>query len=348
MDDTTGFLESEDRRRIAYAIRGHGTPLVRTGTWATYIGKDDGVWGHWWNALSSHRMLVRYDLQGSGLSDWSSVNPTVESRVRDLEVLVDHLRLPTFDLIGQSHGAGTAIEYAVRHPQRVSRLVLVGGFARGTQRRGVQLEERDARMVLMTKGWEDEVSPHRQMFAARIHPDAPGPLDNLLRTRITGANAAEIRRVHGSLDLVDRLPLVIAPTLVFHSAGDISLPVRESQIIPELIPKARLVELASRNHILTGEEPAWTEFLDVFSRFMDSGAFDDVDETTAHGAERGLTRRELEVLRQISLGKSAKEIAAELGVSVRTIGSHVRSLLGKSGSASRAQATAWGARAGII
>jgi DNA-binding CsgD family transcriptional regulator len=213
----------------------------------------------------------------------------------------------------------------------------------------VPLEEREARLVLMSKGWEEDVSPYRLMVASRLQPDAPQALDALMRTSITGQNATLVSRLSGAIDLVDQLPGIDIPTLVAHSRDDLSVSIRESHLLASLIPGARLLEIQSRNHVLTSTEPGWSEFLVGLRGFLSDGSGSQTrDGSGTSATPGGLTDREVEVLRLISNGHTDKAIADVLGVSVRTVGSYVQNVLEKSQSASRAQAAVWGARQGVL
>ena len=123
MEQTIGFCTSRDGTRIAYAVSGAGSPLVRAGTWMTHVefDQDSPVWGHLWRELSRHNTLVRYDQRGCGLSERDPSDFSLEARVQDLEAVTDHLGLERFALFGHSHGGFTAVEYATRHPERVAR-----------------------------------------------------------------------------------------------------------------------------------------------------------------------------------------------------------------------------------
>jgi pimeloyl-ACP methyl ester carboxylesterase len=79
---------------------------------------------------------MRYDEGGTGLSDREVPEFTIQAFVNDLETVVDRCGLDRFALLGISQGAPVAIAYAVSHPERVSRLILSGGFVRGWNKRG--------------------------------------------------------------------------------------------------------------------------------------------------------------------------------------------------------------------
>ena len=136
---------------------------------------DSPVWGHWSTTLSRDHTLVRYDQRGTGLSDWEVPSISFEAWVRDLETVVDALGLERFPLLGISQGASIAIAYAVRHPERVSHLILHGGYARGrlqARRRRRSSARRPRRMVKLAEiGWGQDDAAFRQFFTTQFIPD---------------------------------------------------------------------------------------------------------------------------------------------------------------------------------
>ncbi|WP_245451762.1 alpha/beta hydrolase [Mesorhizobium waimense] len=119
-----GFCQSADGVRIAYATVGTGPPLVKAANWLNHLELDwqSHIWSKTFQALSDGRTFIRYDERGNGLSDWEVDDISFEAFVRDLETVVDALRLERFPLLGMSQGCAVSIAYAVRHPERVSAL----------------------------------------------------------------------------------------------------------------------------------------------------------------------------------------------------------------------------------
>ena len=132
------FCTAPDGVRIAYATAGQGPPLVKSANWLNHLEFDwqSPVWRHLLHALARHHQLVRYDERGNGLSDWSAQDLNFDAFLNDLETVVDAAGLDRFPLFGISQGCAVSIAYAVRHPERVTRLILAGGYARGWRKRG--------------------------------------------------------------------------------------------------------------------------------------------------------------------------------------------------------------------
>lgn len=127
------FCKSFDGARIAYALTGEGAPLVRAPHWLTHLEYESNsvIWKRWIEGLSLGRTLLRMDQRGCGLSDRDVAEISFDAWVRDLEAVVDAAGLERFALFGHSQGAAIAIAYAIKHPQRVTHLALLGGYARG-------------------------------------------------------------------------------------------------------------------------------------------------------------------------------------------------------------------------
>ena len=271
------FCTASDGARIAYATSGAGPPLVKPANWLTHLEHDwqSPVWRHWLRELSHGRTLVRYDERGSGLSDRDVEDLSFEAWVRDLETVVDAAGLERFPLLGISQGCAVAIAYAVRHPERVSHLVLYGGFVLGSMLRArtpAELEE--ARMVTMEMPlfWGRDNPAFRLFFAARFVPEGTQEqmrwFSELQRVTTTPEIAVRLRRTSGDIDVTELAQHVRAPTLVLHATGDAVVPFDQGRAVAALIPGARFVPLDGRNHVLLEHEPAWFRFTGEVRRFL--------------------------------------------------------------------------------
>lgn len=271
-----GFCTAADGIRIAYATAGAGPPLVKAANWLNHLEFEweSPVWCHWVEELVQHHRLIRYDERGCGLSDWEVADLSFDAWVRDLETVVGTLVLDRFVLLGISQGAAIAIAYAVKHPERVSHLVLYGGYARGWAKRGSQeeIERRHALNTLTRLGWGRDHPAFRQMWTALYIPE--GTLDqmqwfnDLQRISASPENAVRFLGAFGDIEVVDLLPRVKVPTIVFHCDQDAAVPFQEGRLIAAGIAAAKFVPLASRNHLILGSEPAWTVFVRELSEFL--------------------------------------------------------------------------------
>jgi pimeloyl-ACP methyl ester carboxylesterase/DNA-binding winged helix-turn-helix (wHTH) protein len=274
------FFCAADSVRIAYATSGLGPPLVKPANWLTHLEFDweSPVWRHWLRELSRGRTLIRYDERGSGLSDRDANDLSFDAWVRDLETLVDGLGLERFPLLGISQGCAVAIAYAVRHPERVSRLVLYGGFAQGAIARARTPQELDeVTMVIrgMPLGWGHDNPAFRLFFAARFLPEGTPEqmhwFSELQRITTSPTTAARLLSIAATIDVTELVPLVRAPTLVLHTTNDAVVPFGQGRTLAALIPGARFVPLEGRNHVLLEGEPAWLRFTEEVRRFLNEG-----------------------------------------------------------------------------
>ncbi len=270
------FCVADDGVRIAYATTGHGPPLVKPANWMTHLEYDwqSPVWRHWIRELSRRRTLIRYDERANGLSDWDAADLSFEACMRDLEAIVHANALDCFPMLGISQGCAFAISYAVRHPERVSHLVLYGGYARGWAMRGPsgEAKRRSAMATLIEHGWGQDNPAFRQMFTTLFVPEATQEqmrwFNDLQRATASPANALRLHDTFGQIQVEPLLPQVRAPTLVLHSRDDGVVPFEESRRLACAIPGARFVPLEGRNHILLEDEPAWPRFLAEVRAFL--------------------------------------------------------------------------------
>jgi len=275
------FVTADDGVRLAYSTVGDGPPLVKAANWLSHLDHDweSKVWRHWWRDLSADRTLIRYDERGCGLSDWDVEDFDLETWVRDLECVVDACGIDRFPLLGVSQGGPVAIEYAARHPERVSALVLYGTFARGRMVRSTSERERDEaslQVELVRLGWGRNDATFRQFFAMQFLPNGTreqwDQFDELQRRSTTPLNARMFMEAFGTIDVTESARSLRVPTIVVHARGDLRSPLPVAREVAALIPGSRLITLDSPNHLLTEDEPAWTRFVEEVRAFLDAKA----------------------------------------------------------------------------
>ncbi len=271
-----GFCEARDGTKIAYATVGSGPPLLKAANWLNHLEFDwaSPIWGGSFAALAGYRNFIRYDERGCGLSDWEVDDLSFEAFVEDLEAVADRLGLDRFPLLGISQGCAVSIEYAVRHPERVSGLVLLGGYAAGWRHLASPEEQarREAVLKLTEVGWGTDNPAYRHIFSQTFMPDAKADdlawFDEFQRLTTSPRNAARFQDAFGLIDVRHRLAEVRAPTIVLHSKYDQRIPLDMGRAIASEIPDARFVPLESRNHILVDYEPAWQVCLETVQQFL--------------------------------------------------------------------------------
>jgi len=274
------------------------------------------------------------------MSEWHAGSLSIDRWVEDLETVIDAAK-PTGPviLLGISQGAAICMAYAARHPERVSKLVLHGAYARGSWRRGIERTEQQYRaMVDLTRiGWGKDSPTFRQVFTSRF---IPGGRDEQLRwfndlclKTTSGEIAAQLFEARARVDATDLLAKVQTPTLVLHARDDEITPIEEGRLVAAGIKDAEFVELDSRNHIVLEHEPAWTRFQQAVLDFLQVGR--QAGEDPAFGA---LSSRERQILTLIVEGLSNADIADRLGIREKTVRNHTSNLFDKLGVWTRAQA----------
>jgi class 3 adenylate cyclase/pimeloyl-ACP methyl ester carboxylesterase len=271
------FCRSVDGVQLAYARMGEGPPLVRAGAFLTHLEKDleSPIWRHLWRDLAQDYTLIRYDARSNGLSDWEVDELSFDAFVQDLETVVDAAGLDRFALLGISQGCAVSIAYAVRHPERVTRLILYGGYAQGAAKRARSAGEREqfaAILTLVRLGWGQGNPAFRQIFTSQFVPEGTKEqvdwFNEMQRVSTSPENAARFLAVTGDFDVIDLLPKVTVPTLVMHARDEVRVPFEAGRRMAAGIPGARLVPLQSRNHLILESEPAYARFLDEIRSFL--------------------------------------------------------------------------------
>jgi DNA-binding winged helix-turn-helix (wHTH) protein/pimeloyl-ACP methyl ester carboxylesterase len=270
------YCTTRDGVRLAYASTGNGPPLVKASNWLTHLDFEWGspIWRHWYAALSSHHRLIRYDERGNGMSQRDVPDVSFDTWVRDLETVVDAAGLDRFPLLGISRGGPIAIAYAVKHPQRVTHLILYGAFAAGLNHVGQphELDARRALVRLIRLGWGLSNPAFCKTFTCRFMPEASPEherwVDELQRVSTSPENAARLMEHDDDIDVRPLLAQVKAATLVIHCDRDSAVPAAEGRRLAAEIPDARYVSLPGANHLMLEDEPAWSLFLEELGLFL--------------------------------------------------------------------------------
>src|SRR5215813_425418 len=277
MEQEIHFCTTGDGVRIAYATAGQGPPFVKAANWLNHLEYDwrSPIWRPLLEEFARDHLLIRYDERGNGLSDWNVADISFEAFVRDLESVVDTLGLERFPILGISQGGPVAIAYAVRHPEKVSHLILFGSFAQGWARKTMSPEERKLRAAqgtLIRLGWGQDNPAFRQMWTSLYIPD--GTLEQyqwfneMQKISASPENALRLIIEIGKIDVTDLLPQVKVPTLVIQRRGDAMVPFEDGRLLASAIPGARFIELEGKNHLLLENEPEWPRFVREVRQFI--------------------------------------------------------------------------------
>jgi pimeloyl-ACP methyl ester carboxylesterase/DNA-binding CsgD family transcriptional regulator len=343
MRQTIRYVRTTDGVSLAWARAGQGRTLVRASNWLTHLEYDwqSPVWRHWTRFIASHFNYVRYDERGCGMTDWKVGSLSFDRWVADLDAVIEaaEVEKPTL-LFGVSQGAAVAIAYAVEYPERVSGLILYGGYAVGAKRR----EDTDfaiayrAMQELVRIGWQKPNPVFRQLFTSRFIPDGTEEqitwFNDLCQRTTTPEIAYQLLGARADVDISDILHKVRAPTLVLHADADEVVPPAEGRRLASEIPGAEFVSLASRNHVLLEHEAAWEDFKAAVLEFAGVS-------TGQYGAGAifsTLTTRERQIVELLCRGSPNARIAGALNISEKTVRNHMSRIYEKLGVTSRAEA----------
>lgn len=275
---TIRFAQACDGASLAWASMGEpgSPPIVKAGNWLTHLEHewDSPIWTPLYRELARTFRFIRYDERGFGLSDQNVAEHSFETLVGDLETVVEASGVDRFVLMGATHGVPVAIEYAARHPERVSHLILFGGYAAGWRLTSTpeKIREYEALFLLIEAGWGRQESSYRQLFAMGLMPDANGEewrwFENLQKSASAPGNARRSVEMTSRFDVRHRLGDVKAPALVLHSRGDMIAPLSLGHELAAGLPNAQFRALDSKNHLLLGRESASADFIAAVRDFI--------------------------------------------------------------------------------
>lgn len=339
------YVRASDGVRLAWASAGSGPPLVKAANWLTHLQYDleSPVWRHWIEFFAEHFHFIRYDERGCGMSQWEVPEVSLPRWIDDLEAVIEGAQCnEPMTLLGISQGASACIAYAVRHPERVSHLILYGGYATGWAKRGDPqgLRRFQAIVELIRLGWGTDTVAFRQVFTSRFAPGASSEqldwFNELCRRTTTPDIAAHLMLARSEVDVRELLPQLKVPTLVIHPVEDQVTPMSASRELAAEIPNAEFVQLESRNHVLLENEPAWARFKEIVLEFTGRNAAGGTEESDDRFGE--LSPRERDVLGGLAAGQSNAQIATSLHISEKTVRNIVSRIFEKLDVQSRMQA----------
>jgi DNA-binding CsgD family transcriptional regulator/pimeloyl-ACP methyl ester carboxylesterase len=340
------YARGVDSVSLAFTVAGEGPALVFV-PWVPF----SNLRGEWQNPLlnrvferlAGRLTLVHYDGRGTGHSQRDVSDLSLDAMVADLEAVIDRAGLTEVSLLGQYNSCPHAIAYAARHPERVKRMVLFGGSARGWN--AMSARQTQALLSLIEQDWDLFADSAAHQWLGWSAGETGRAVADAIRGAVTPQIARATMQAASAADVTELLPMVAAPTLVLHPRDMTQIPVDVARSLALDLPRGRLVLLEGAQPVLFGEEP--DDVVTMLARFFVDGV--EPTETPLAGASLsdGLSRRELEVLRLVATGDSNAQIARRLGLSVHTIERHVANLYSKIGARGRADATAYALRNGL-
>ena len=353
MNQEIRFCTAHDNTRLAYARVGQGPALVKVGNWMSHLEYDweSPVWKPWLENWSRFHTFYRYDPRGCGLSDWNVTDFSFEALVNDLETVVDAAGLEQFDLFAMSQGGCVSIAYTAKHPERVRKLILYGGYLQGRLSGDPSpevLEDVELRLKLLKLSWGSENPAYRQVFTMSLIPEGTPEqfawFNNLQLVSTSPENAMEVQRMFNMVDVREPAQTIQVPTLVIQARHDTAVSFENGRQTAAYIPGAQFTILDSKNHVLMRTEPAWHYFWNEFYRFLDVNS-ELPKENIAVSAEGKvwleLSARERDVLRLLAQGRNNLEISQKLVLSEKTVRNYVSIIYSKLQINSRGEAIVW-------
>lgn len=352
------FCSALDNTRLAYAKVGQGPALMKVGNWMSHLEYDwnSPVWQPWLEGWSRFHTFYRYDPRGCGLSDWNVSDFSFEALVSDLETVVNAAGLEQFDLFAMSQGGCVSIAYTAKHPERVRRLIIYGGYLQGSLSGNPTpevLEEAEVRLKLLKLSWGSERPEYRQVFTMSLIPEGTPEqfawFNNLQFVSTSPGNAMEVQRSFNLVDVREQAQVLNVPTMVIQSKHDSAVPFESGRQTAAHIPNARFVVLDSKNHVLMRSEPAWNYFWDEFYRFLGVSSKSPTAKVSAEDKVWWeLSARERDVLRLLAQGYNNQEISQHLVLSEKTIRNYVSNIYEKLQINGRGEAIVLARRVGLV
>ena len=278
LEQRVQYAMASDGVRLAYAKVGSGPVLLRSAHWLGHLEYDweMPIYRHFLIDIAKSHTLVRYDARGNGLSDWDVGEISFDAWVSDMETVVDAAGLDRFPILALSQGCAVSIAYAVKHPDRVSHLILVGGFAVGFNKRphttAADRERWAAMKTLMKLGWGADDATFRQLFTSSMMPAATreqaDAFNELQRLSASADCAVRYLETVAEFDVRHLLAKVRTPTLVMHVRDDLRIPIALGRELAAGIPNARFVALPGKNHVVLAQDPGAPQILKELESFI--------------------------------------------------------------------------------
>ena len=272
----TRFCSSFDGTIIAYASIGKGTPFLKAPNFVSSLEHDwrNPMWTHMYRFLAKEYTLYRFDQRGNGLSDLDPENINFESFVKDMEAVVNNSQINKFPIFGISQGCSVSIAYAHKYPEKVTHLILVGGYARGRAKRGNSdyNEKFELEKNMILNGWENENPAFRQFFSSTMIPDGTkeqmNSFNNVMKVSTSAKNAVKIISANDQIDVSGLLPKLNIPTIIFHIKNDARVPISESKFMAANIKNSKFVPLNGNNHVILENDEGWPIFQKELKNFL--------------------------------------------------------------------------------
>ena len=267
------YTRNPSGHKLAWSLVGEGPPLVRALGWFTNL---DFEWRHpasrrCIDLMAANYRVLRYDARGMGMSERDVTEVSAATRLQDLEAVIEASGLERFILWGLSEGGTTAIQYAAKHPERVSHLVLWGSFLKPVLDEEI-VRKWMALLDLIPSQWGSSNRAFRQMMTAQFIPDGDAEQNEFFNELQRHAAQPEVVvntvMSINDIDVSDIASQVTVPTLVMHRVDDLLVPIHQSIEIAATIPGAKLVQLQGANHWMLSDARAFREIVEQVDQFV--------------------------------------------------------------------------------
>lgn len=345
------YARGADGVSLAFTVVGDGPALVFV-PWVPFsnfrMEWQNPLLHRVFEQLAQELTVVHYDGRGTGHSQRDVTDVSLEAMVSDLEAVIGRAGLAQVSLLGQYNSCPHAIAYAARHPERVNRMVLFGGSARGWN--AMSARQTQALLSLIEQDWDLFADTAAHQWMGWSAGEAGRAVADAIRAAVTPQIARATMQAASAADVTELLPRVAARTLVLHPRDMTQIPVGVAQSLATALPRGRLVLLEGAQPVLFTEHP--DQIVSLLMSFFRDGV-EPAETPSAVAAGRpvppsdGLSPRELEVLQLLAAGESNAQIARRLGLSTHTVERHVANLYRKIRARGRADATAYALRHGL-
>ena len=239
--------------------------------------------------LSSFARIVTFDKRGQGLSDRVSDAPSLEQRMDDVRAVMDAIGSQRAALFGVSEGCAMSALFAATYPERVSRLILFGGYV---NRRDLS-DTIEERVQLRAKLWGTGAMIKTVAPSFATDPDAVARFGKFERLSASPGAVKSFVRLNAQIDVSSILPTVRVPALVLHRRNDAQVPVELGRELATLIPDAKFIEHPGADHgfavgdveeFITGHRDGSSDGLE---RVLATVLFTDIVDSTRSAAAKG-------------------------------------------------------------
>ena len=269
------YTLSKRGHSLAYLISGSGPPLFQLDgpplskekAWHIPVLRDG------YDAYREGRTLIQMDWAGTGLSEALDEALSIEENVEDMAAVADAAGLDRFALMSESGACMEAVTFAARYPERLTRLVVVGGYVEG---RGLRQAEGQPEVLkaMMEAGWDQHEGGIATAFLTAYFPEGPAEgvrqMVGLMQESASQKFMLDHRERSNNASIIDVLEKVECPTLIIQGRDDAIHPLAQAKKLAAGIPDSELLVLESANHLPVPGHPTFDVFIKALRDFLDA------------------------------------------------------------------------------